>query len=154
MAGESEDIMSENYAYRLMKVECTYGTQTNYLNVKRDHGIIYRCSDENGEPIACPIMNANDHIVDENITHFGRCKAPDNQVIGGKRQFHVGDILDGIGKMTGKAEGYLCEPKTDLAWKFGNEKNLIEGAPAITDQSELPCYYGGVIKITYEEGEE
>ncbi len=146
--------MSENYVYRLMRVACEYGTQPNYINVKQDHGIIYSHYGEDGSVTACPLMNANDHIAGENITHFGRCKAPDNKIFGGKRQFHVGDLLDGIGKTCGGNEGYLCEPIINLAWKNGNEHNQVEGAPAITDESSLTCYYGGEIKITYETKQE
>ena len=45
-------------------------------------------------------------------------------------------------------EGYLCEPQTDIAWKKVSDKNFIEGVPAITDASELTCYYGGIIKVS------
>lgn len=143
--------MSENYVYRLVRAECSYGTQPNYLNVKQDHGIIYSICGEDGGKSLCPLMNANDHIPGENLTHFGRCKSPQNQVFGGDRQFHVGDLLDGIGKFFGGNEGYLCEPMTELAWKDTSDQNYIEGAPAITEESKLTCFYGGVITITFEE---
>lgn len=144
--------MSENYVYRLMRAECSFGSQPNYLNVKQDHGVIYAIGGEEGQTL-CPFLNANDHVPGENLTHFGRCNSPNNQVIGGDRQFHVGDILDGLGKMLNLNEGYLCEPKTDLAWNFTSTKNYIEGAPALTDGSQLTCYYGGIITITYETEE-
>ena len=141
--------MSENYLYRLYEVECSYGTQKNYLNVKTDHGIIYCGADEEQGEVLCPCLNANDHIVGENITHFGRCKSPYNKVFGerSRRIGQIGDIVDGLGKLVGLNEGYLCEPETEIAWKKVSDKNLIEGVPAITDVSELTCYYGGKITI-------
>lgn len=147
--------MNENYLYRLYEVECSYGTQKNYLNVRTDHGIIYCGTDEEHNQVLCPCLNANDHIVGKNITHFGRCKSPYNKVFGRgrKRIGQIGDIVDGFGKLTGLNEGYLCEPETAIAWKKVSDKNLIEGVPAITDMSELTCYYGGVIKVAEVEAD-
>ncbi len=141
--------MSENYTYRLLKAECSYGTQENFLNVKTDHGILYNVADKDNS-VLCPIMNANDHIVGENITHFGRCKSPYNKILGAdsKRIGQIGDVVDGIGKVLHLNEGYLCEPQTDIAWKKVSDKNFIEGVPAITDASELTCYYGGIIRVS------
>ncbi len=32
-----------------------------------------------------------------------------------------------------------------------NEENIIEGAPALTTESKLACFYGGVISIVKEQ---
>ncbi len=146
--------MNENYSCRLLVVKCSYGTQENYLNVKTDHGIICRNTGQGSNSELCPFMNANDHIAGENIIHFGRCKSPYNKIfsLDSKRIGQIGDVVDGIGIALDCNEGYICEPQTDIAWKKVSDKTFIEGVPAITDASELTCYYGGIIKVSEVKG--
>lgn len=142
--------MKENYSRRMIVVKCSYGTQENYLNVKTDHGIICRKIGQGADSELCPFMNANDHIAGENIIHFGRCISPYNKIFAleSKRIGQIGDVVDGIGIALGLNEGYMCEPQTDIAWKKVSDKTFIEGVPAITDASELTCYYGGIIRVS------
>lgn len=69
---------------------------------------------------ATPLLNANDHMPGENILIYGVCA-----------------ITHGP-----------CKPQTaSLAWKNVNEKHIIEGAPALMENSTLTCKLGGVIQI-------
>lgn len=131
------------YLRRLIKVECSKGTIANYLNVKEDHGVVWFSVDENGEAgEENPLMNANDHEGDVNLMCFGTCKAESNKVFGedAKRAFHVGSIIDALG-------GYKCTPYCSCAWEKTQENVLLDGAPAITADSSVTCYYGGTIMM-------
>ncbi len=136
---------SGGYLRRLIKVKCEYGNMANYLNVETDHGVIWYMVDENGNVNQeLPFMNANDHEGDVNLMCFGRCSAPSNKIFGGKRDFQIGSIMDGL---TG---GYMCTPYCSQPWVTSNAKNILDGAPAIAVDSSVTCYYGGVIRF-YEE---
>lgn len=149
--------MSEkSYVTRLRKAKCTMGTMENYLNVKKDHGIIWEKGCDPGD--ACndkqPFMNANDIVPDENIVHFGRCNS--NQNPGNK--FDLEEIVMGslipaslvLKKLTG-CSGCKCRPMTFECWENADEKHMVEGAPSLTDDSVLMCRYGGCITICEEE---
>ncbi len=99
------------------KCKCTCGSMENYLTTEKGHGALLG---------ALPLMNANDHVIDTNITHFGEC-----------------DIL------TKKAFGFpkKCKAILPTPWINVNKSCLIEGAPALTMDSVLACYHGGVISI-------
>lgn len=135
-----------------MKAECDKGNKgfEQNLNVKIDHGILF-------QNMEYPIMNANDHISGENIVTFGRCKSLHNPgglaaagVLGGLLGPVVGTAVFAIGKA---AIGCKCEPMTLVPWINVDEDYFIDGAPALTIESTLPCYYGGTIKITFKMDE-
>ena len=66
-----------------------------------------------------PLLNANDHYPEINIPSYGEC------AIKGK-----------------------CKPNTaDKAWQNVNKKHIIDGAPALMQDSILPCKEGGTISI-------
>ncbi len=69
-----------------------------------------------------PLLNANDHLPMTNIMCFGTCT-----------------MLHGP-----------CVPATMLAWQNGNEKFMLDGAPALTDKSCCVCCAGGLITIVSE----
>lgn len=149
---------SKGYVTRLVTVECSYGTTFNYLNVKTDHGVIWYGVDEEGNVSEeRPLMNANDHEGDVNILCFGRCKSPSNKIFGGDRSFHIGSLMDALGTAIGACEGYKCTPYCSRSWAKVVNNVLLDGAPAITSESYVTCYYGGKIKVkidTQEETEE
>ncbi|SDL50076.1 protein of unknown function [Dendrosporobacter quercicolus] len=66
-----------------------------------------------------PLLNANDHVPGRHILKFGFCAAM----------------------------RLPCAPVTPLAWINVNKKHILEGAPALTEQSKLTCVKGGVISI-------
>lgn len=135
------------YAYRLIKAKCSCGdkTFTQYLNLPKDHGVYFQEEE-------FPLLNANDHVPNENILGFGRChsgkRGRDNP--GGTMLSTAlfGPVLGGIAR---DLVGSLCEPMTIVPWRFVDENYLIDGAPAITVKSELSCYYGGTITIVVED---
>lgn len=136
------------YITRLMKMECDKGTVKNYINVGTDHGVL-----AGGPCDAQPVMNANDHT-SKNIIHLGKCKSELNPerkfreimvkaLMGPAGAFLTGPMLDKLeelGILT-----YQCRPNTPNPWIMTNEDCLLEGAPALTMNSQLACRYGGVI---------
>lgn len=133
------------YLRRLIKVECSKGTMANYLNVEEDHGVVWFSTDENGESgEENPLMNANDHEGNVNLMCFGRCKAESNKVFGegAKRAFHVGSLFDAMSR-----KGYKCTPYCSRVWEQTRDDVLLDGAPAITADSCVTCYYGGTITM-------
>jgi len=65
-------------------------------------------------------LNANDHVVGNNILCYGYCKC-----LGG-----------------------ICRPHTPKVWIYTDEKSLIGGAPKLTQDSRLFCMHGGVISFS------
>ena len=56
----------KKYVLHGMYAECSMGTMKNYLNTDVGHGVIYQ-----GQPL----LNANDHAPQVNLTHFGDCNS-------------------------------------------------------------------------------
>lgn len=138
------------YITRLMKMECDMGTVQNYINVDKDHGVL-----AGGNSDAQPVMNANDHT-SKNVIHFGNCNSKENPERGfrevlvkalmGPMAFAVGDkVIDKLEEMG--IITYKCKPNTPKPWIDTNEDCILEGAPALTMDSQLACRYGG--KITF-----
>ncbi|EIW19148.1 DUF4280 domain-containing protein [Pelosinus fermentans] len=71
-----------------------------------------------------PLLNANDHKPGQHILKYGFCAAT---------------------KLP-------CSPVTPLAWINVNKKHILEGAPALIEQSKLTCVKGGVISIVINAG--
>lgn len=139
------------YITRLVSLKCSMGTMTNPLNVKMDHGVIWE-----QESDKFPIMNANDHISGENVIHFGRCQSDKNPHnffdIENALMFVFCPASVLIRKLSG-CNGCKCEPKIVSPWVNTSMRHMVEGAPALTSESKLACYYGGIITITYETEE-
>lgn len=144
------------YITRLMKMECDKGTVKNYINVGTDHGVL-----AGGPCDAQPVMNANDHT-SKNIIHLGKCKSELNPerkfreiliktLMGPAGAFLTGPMLDRLeelGILT-----YPCRPNTPQPWIMTNEDCLLEGAPALTMNSQLACRYGGIITFVEESAD-
>lgn len=143
-----EDNINENgYVHRLMRIRCTHGSIDNYINLPKDHGVLAGQDQE-------PLLNANDHIAGEHIIHFGKCDSDENPervfrkglvggllggpLLGGL----VSDVLEKTGIMS-----FDCKPKTDEVWEETNDRNILEGAPAVLMKSCLTCRYGGIITL-------
>ena len=151
----------KKYVVYGMKAECSQGTMQNYLTTDTGHGVIYQGN---------PLLNANDHEPQVNLTHFGDCKS---RVIyeEAKRQAdekYKADADDGFfakaGKLIAKTAAkavvdiqslgcHKCELDTPLPWIFCNDEHMIDGAPALTMESQCACRYGGIIRIVQEETE-
>lgn len=136
----------KQYVYRLMKAKCSCGNQKfkQYLNLPKDHGVLFHDNES-------PLMNANDHVANEHILTFGRCTsmANPNGVLGYALASAVIPIMGGV--LMKKLAGVKCEPMTIVPWINVDEDYLIDGAPALTLESKLPCYYGGIIEIVLEQ---
>lgn len=139
--------MGDQYVMRLMKGKCTFGSMDNYLNIPLDHGVRFGVDEQ-------PVLNANDHVAGEHVIHFGTCSSnanPGNAVRSFAKAFIPGaSLISGVMDKLG-CTGCKCTPMTFLPWMNTNEENIIEGAPALTTESKLACFYGGVISIVKEE---
>lgn len=142
------------YVQRLMKMRCTCGSLDNYVNIPKDHGVVAGSDQQ-------PLLNANDHVAGENIIHFGKCHSSDNpkyrfakkagEIIGHwilLSPLLTADFLEKIGVVA-----VNCEPKTDEVWIETNEKNVLDGAPALLMGSCLTCRYGGTITFVKPDPE-
>lgn len=138
-----EDNINENgYVHRLMRIRCTHGSIDNYINLPKDHGVLAGQDQE-------PLLNANDHIAGEHIIHFGKCDSDENpermfrrRLFSGALGSFVADALEKTGIMS-----FDCKPKTDEVWEETNDRNILEGAPAVLMKSCLTCRYGGIITL-------
>ena len=152
---EAEEAMGgtgkTQYVTRLMKAKCNFGSMSQYLNLPLDHGVWFQSPDT-------PIMNANDHEPDKHILHFGRCtssKNPGNTI---NLEEMIINALFPFGGFLGSkllkkllnCEGCKCKPMTITPWKETDDDYYIDGAPAVTVESTLQCYYGGSITIDTE----
>lgn len=140
----SEDnSMNENgYVHRLMRIRCSHGSIDNYINLPTDHGVL---AGEDQEPL----LNANDHLAGKHIIHFGKCDSDENPermfrkgLVGGLLGGFVSDVLEKTGIMS-----FDCKPKTDEVWEETNDRNILDGAPALLMKSCLTCRYGGIITL-------
>lgn len=134
--------MEKDYIVRLRYAKCSMGTMENKLNCPLDHGIVFGEEEQ-------PILNANDHISQEHIINFGTCTSPTNPG-GGVKEFFKNPlkfITNGISGLFGSKK-CECVPKTVLPWVNVKEDHVIEGAPALTSESKLACFYGGIISIS------
>lgn len=143
----------DKYVTRLMKVKCSCGSMENYLNIPKDHGVIFSSPDS-------PVMNANDHEPDKNIVHFGRCNssmnprnAAMNTVSAISSVMPCSVLGSTILKNLKDKAGCKCKPMTITPWNNVKEGYATDGAPAITTESTLTCYYGGFIEITQEQAQ-
>lgn len=143
------------YVVRSMKAKCSEGTMENYLNVVHGHGVLYQ-----GEPL----LNANDHYKGDNLTHFGDCNSKKifedaKKQADEKYKAEEGDgfftrlgkgIAKGITKAAITVKSLMfnkCELETPNPWIFTNEEYIVDGAPALTMESQCACLYGGIISI-------
>lgn len=151
MAEESKD-----YVVYGMRAKCSEGTMENYISTDVGHGVTYQ-----GQPL----LNANDHTKQINLTHFGDCNSKKIYEDAKKQidEKYKADADDGFfmkaikwyvktsAKIAITAKEYLtfhkCELDTPLPWMFCNDEHMIDGAPALTIESQCPCRLGGVITI-------
>ncbi len=146
----------KKYVLHGMYAECSMGTMKNYLNTDVGHGVIYQ-----GQPL----LNANDHAPQVNLTHFGDCnskkifeeakKQADEKYKAESDDNFFERAGKAIAKTVTKAAVTLqecfasnkCQLDTPLPWRFCNEEHMIDGAPALTVGSVCPCKFGGIISI-------
>jgi GH24 family phage-related lysozyme (muramidase) len=152
----------EKYVVHGMKVKCSEGSMENYINTDKGHGVVYQ-----GQPV----LNANDHVKEINLTHFGDCKSKlifeeakkqaDEKYKAEEGDGFFGRLGKGIAKTVTKAvidtkeifASNKCELDTPLPWIFTNRDHMIDGAPALTAESQCPCKFGGIISIVLQEEE-
>lgn len=147
---------NKDYVVYGMKAKCSEGTMENYLTTDVGHGVTYQ-----GQPL----LNANDHTKQVNLTHFGDCNSKKIYEEAKKQadEKYKADAGDGFFAKAGKwlaktvtkavinVQEHLmfhkCELDTPLPWMFANDEHMIDGAPALTIESQCPCRLGGIITI-------
>lgn len=151
---------SKKYVVYGMMAKCSEGTMENYISTDTGHGVVYQ-----GQPV----LNANDHQKGVNLTHFGDCNSRKiyeeaKKEIDEKYKAEEGDgFFTKMGKGIVKAHTktviavkehlmfHKCELDTPLPWIFTSKDHMIDGAPALTMESQCACRYGGIITIVPEE---
>ncbi len=151
---------SKKYVVYGMMAKCSEGTMENYISTDTGHGVVYQ-----GQPV----LNANDHQKGVNLTHFGDCNSKKiyeeaKKEIDEKYKAEEGDgFFTKLGKGIVKAHMktavfvqehlmfHKCELDTPLPWIFTSKDHMIDGAPALTMESQCACRYGGIITIVPEE---
>lgn len=146
----------KKYVVHGMYAQCSMGTMKNYLNTDVGHGVVYQ-----GQPL----LNANDHAPQINLTHFGDCNSKmifeeAKKQADEKYKAEAGDnFFERAGKSVAKnitkaavtIQGCFgvnkCQLDTPLPWRSCNEEHMIDGAPALTVGSICPCKFGGIISI-------
>lgn len=138
------------------KAKCSEGSMENFISTDVGHGVLYQ-----GQPV----LNANDHVKQVNLTHFGDCHS--NKVYEDakkeadeKYKAKEGDgFFTKAGKLIAKtatkasitAHEILsfdkCDLDTPLPWMFTNGDHMVDGAPALTEESQCACRFGGIISI-------
>lgn len=152
----------KKYVVYGMKAKCSEGSMENYISTDVGHGVLYQ-----GQPL----LNANDHMPQVNLTHFGDChsrKIYEEAKKQADEKYKVdGDdgFFEKAGKLIAKTvtkaaisvkENFAvnkCELDTPLPWMFVNKEHMIDGAPALTVDSQCACRYGGIITIVQEDTE-
>lgn len=155
-SAKAEEEEGKKYILHGMYAECSMGTMKNYLNTDVGHGVVYQ-----GQPL----LNANDHAPQTNLTHFGDCNSKMIYEEAKKQadEKYKAEAGDGFFARAGKAiaknvtkavvgvqECFAvnkCKLDTPLPWRFCNEEHMIDGAPALTIDSVCPCKFGGIISI-------
>ncbi len=153
----------KKYVVYGMKAKCSEGSMENYISTDVGHGVLYQ-----GQPL----LNANDHTPQVNLTHFGDCHSKKIYEEAKKQadEKYKEDADDGFFEKAGKLlaktvtkaaisvkENFCankCELDTPLPWMFVNKEHMIDGAPALTVESQCACRYGGIITIVPEPEEE
>lgn len=151
-----------DYVVYGMKAKCSEGTMDNYISTDKGHGVVYQ-----GQPV----LNANDHVKEVNLTHFGDCKSKAifeeaKKQADEKYKAEEGDgfftrLGKGIAKTVTKAvvsvketfSSNKCELDTPLPWIFTSRDHMVDGAPALTMESQCACKFGGIITIVPVEEE-
>ena len=151
---------SKKYVVYGMMAKCSEGTMENYISTDTGHGVVYQ-----GQPV----LNANDHQKGVNLTHFGDCNSKKiyeeaKKEIDEKYKAEEGDgFFTKLGKGIVKAHMktavfvqehlmfHKCELDTPLPWIFTSKDHMIDGAPALTMESQCACRYVGIITIVPEE---
>lgn len=148
----------EQYVTRQWYATCDKGTTDfkQYLNLPLDHGVYFQNED-------MPLMNGTDHTSREHILHFGRCTSeanPENAIMSAPGMLAVG-LFNPVAALAMfavkelkhllKSDGCKCIPMTLQSWKDVNDRNRLDGAPAILNSSQCLCAYGGTITIVEPE---
>ncbi len=146
--------MAEDKVYlsRLYKAKCSRGTMENYLNVVKDHGIVWITKDEPQGTYdnLRPFLNACDFHAQKNVIHFGRCNSSDNpgNIVDAEEAL-MDALIPGsrlIKSLLG-CSGCKCKPIITDSWGEVDDSHLVSGVSALTEDSKLYCRNGGVIEI-------
>lgn len=116
----------KKYVVRTAVVKCDCGSMQSKLIIPQCHGVYIAGK---------PKLNINDYKEGENISHFGFCnsKPPDDTR-------EKGSDEDGN-------EVSICYPKITGPWIGGQENDLVDGVPALTDNCKNYCAFNGTITI-------
>jgi hypothetical protein len=147
------------YKLHLSRASCSFGNTENFINVGTDHGI-YVFGNEQGDIV--PLLNEGDCVAGVHIIHFGACGAFGNNAdeaaekLGSAPLFSslfketVGEVMRLAG--TGVSACTACKPDICTKWQNTKGDYLVDGLPALTEDSFLTCRKGGAIRFVKSSG--
>lgn len=83
-----------------------------------------------------PAANIMDHVPMLNVPPFGMCSSPANPTVAAATAAALGVLTP-----------MPCVPVLPAPWVPGSPTVMVGPLPALTEQSSLPCAWGGVIRI-------
>lgn len=118
--------MATYYVVRGAKMECDKGSNQRKINLPVSHGSYVKGK---------PILNKKDCKAD-NISYFGVCQ-----------ECQEGEEITVIDKNGALKTGKKCTPVIVVDWVKTKDDTIIEGQPALTNESVIFCTHGGNIKF-------
>lgn len=115
------------YVVRGSHLACNKGTMTSRIMIPLCHGVYIGDN---------PQLNINDYKTGQNISHFGYCTST------------IPNDPRSLGHDEKGSSVRLCTAELIGPWQDGQDNDLIEGIPALTDNCKNYCFYGGEITVT------
>jgi hypothetical protein len=135
------------YKLHLSRAYCCFGNTENYINFGTDHGV-YVYGNEQGDMM--PLLNEGDCKVGVHITHFGTCGAFGADTDKATEKLQSAPLFASLFKNTigaGISACTACKPEIRTRWCETKEDYLVDGLPALTENSFITCQKGGVIRF-------
>jgi len=111
------------------KMCCTCGSNSTRINLPTCHGVYTRDK---------AFMNEGDCVFEKNISMFGICQVGEGETVG-----FVSDLnVEGFCQEGEPVFGPACKPTLASNWEGTHSVTKIDGKPALTLESHLPCHTG------------
>ncbi|MED4351068.1 DUF4280 domain-containing protein [Schinkia azotoformans] len=130
---ETKGTEKKSYVVAGATLSCTQGDQMSRLTMPVSHGVYVK---EKAQ------MNVMDFKPSVNIQPFGLCQTTTNSAVAAATAAIYGILTP-----------MPCTPVVTMPWINGKDDQLIENAPALTNQSLIMCLYSGTIKVK-DDGQE
>jgi hypothetical protein len=117
-----------SYVCSTAQMQCNMGSTPSVLTVLPIRNI-FLCNK--------PKANISDFQPLVNIAPFGLCRSLANPTVASATSAAMGTLTP-----------MPCIPNTTSPWMNGKTDHLVQGQPALMDNCQLMCVWGGAIKLT------